>query len=423
MPRSLPGPVAGIRATVRVPTSKSLTNRALIAAAAADGGRILQPLECEDTRLLAAALGHAGWRVAWGSDIEIGAREPVGFARVDLGNSGTGSRLILGLLACVPGRFLIDGTPRLRQRPMAPLVDALRELGSMIDGRDGCLPVEIRGGRLAGGRLRIRPEVSSQFVSSLLLAAPLMTCGLDLEVIGPVPSRPYLDLTLEVLEFFGATVEIESSARWRVSPGGLRPTSYPVEGDWSAVAFAAAAVAVAGGEVRIGPVSAWSAQGDRVVCDVLTAAGLEIDFDGNELIVRGPATRPFTADLSDSPDLFPAMSVVAAAGPAGSVLKGLDHLKHKESDRLTVMIDNLRRLGAGIESESSSFRVVKSLDREGYGRVTVTAAGDHRIAMAMAVAGLAAGGLELDDDECVVKSFPGFWRMWDQLLVGVVSPP
>lgn len=423
MLRALPGPVSGIRSSVRVPTSKSLTNRALIAAAAANGGRILRPLDCEDTRLLAGALGQAGWPVEWNDDILIGAREEVESARVDLGNSGTGSRLILGLLACVPGRFRVDGTPRLRERPMAPLIDALRDLGSTIDSRGGYLPVEIQGGCLAGGKLRIRPEVSSQFVSALLLAAPLMAGGLDLEVIGPVPSRPYLDLTREVLEYYGATVEVESSSRWRVDPGGLQPLTYTVEGDWSAVAFAAAAVAVVGGEVRVGPLSAPSAQGDRVVCDVLSDAGLVVSFEGEELVVRGPASRPFTADLSDAPDLFPALSVVAAAGPAGSVLNGLDHLRHKESDRLAVMSDNLRRLGAGIEAGPSTFRVVKGLDRPGVGKTAVTAAGDHRIAMAMAVAGLATGGLELDDEECVGKSFPGFWKMWDQLLEGAISPP
>jgi len=423
MSRSLPGPVEEIRASVRVPTSKSLTNRALIAAAAADGGRIGMPLDCEDTRLLAGALGQAGWPVQWDEDIRIGSRIAVESASVDLGNSGTGSRLILGLLACVPGRFRVDGTPRLRERPMAPLVTALQELGSTIDSRNGYLPVEVHGGSLTGGSLQIRPEVSSQFVSSLLLAAPLMVDGLDLEILGSVPSRPYLDLTREVLEHYGATVEVESSSRWRVEPGRLKQLKYNVEGDWSAVAFAASAVAVVGGEVRISPLMSTSSQGDRVIIDVLSAAGLGVTFEGDEVVFRGSVSRPFTANLSDAPDLFPALSVVAAAAPAGSVLDGLDHLRHKESDRLSVMIDNLQRLGAEIESGPSSFRVLKALDRTVGRTVPVTAAGDHRIAMAMAVAGLATGRLELDDDECVGKSFPDFWKMWDRLLDGAVSPP
>ncbi|MEE4272205.1 MAG: 3-phosphoshikimate 1-carboxyvinyltransferase [Thermoanaerobaculales bacterium] len=413
----LPGPVGNLDADVRVPTSKSLTNRALIAAAAADGGEVLRPLDCEDTRLLADALRQAGWPVEWGSSIRIGPRETVSRIRVDLGNSGTGSRLILGLLACVPGSFTVDGTPRLRERPMAPLIEALGELGSTIESRDGRLPVTLKGGRLAGGKLRITPEVSSQFVSSLLLAAPLMTRGLDLEVLGTVPSRPYLDLTEQTLTAFGATVEALEN-RWRVEPGGIRPTSFAVEGDWSAMAFPAAAAAVAGGRVGIRPLDGESAQGDRAICGILRRAGVAIDFVGETVDVRGPADRPFDASLEDAPDAFPALAVVAAAGPPGTVLRGLDHLRHKECDRLAVMLSNLGRLGAGIEREQGEIRVVRPMDRHRKRRVAVTAAADHRIAMAMAVAGLATGGLELDDADCVGKSFPGFWSMWKGLLDG-----
>jgi 3-phosphoshikimate 1-carboxyvinyltransferase len=185
--RRLPGPISGIDAVVEIPTSKSLTNRALIAAAAAGGGRIHRPLDCEDTRLLAGALDQAGWPVTWEETITVGPRRSVERATVNLGNSGTGARLILGLLACVRGRFRVDGTERLRQRPMLPLIEALVSLGSKIRSRNGFLPVDLSGRRLMGGFLQIEPGVSSQFVSSLLLAAPLMENGLELEVVGPLP--------------------------------------------------------------------------------------------------------------------------------------------------------------------------------------------------------------------------------------------
>ena len=418
MTRLLPGPLSGIDAAVRVPTSKSLTNRALIVSAAADGGCIQRPLDCDDTRLLARALEQAGWPVVWDEEIHIGPRSPVPEAGVNLGNSGTGARLILGLLACVPGRFRVDGTRRLRERPMLPLVDALSALGSEIRSRDGCLPVDLVGGRLVGGRLQLRPGVSSQFVSSLLLAGPLMTRGLDLDVIGPVPSRPYLDLTGDVMADFGASISRDASDRWRVKPGGLRPTTYRVEGDWSAMAFAAAAVAVADGSVTIGPLSSKSFQGDRAICEILESAGLEIGFAGEELEISGCMTRPFEADLTATPDLFPALVVVASAGPVGSVLTGIEHLKHKESDRLTVMVDNLGRLGAVFDLSRTALVVRKGIERNLSGVTRVTAADDHRVAMAMAVAALASGELELDDGSCVGKSFPGFWNMWDTLIDG-----
>jgi len=418
MTRLLPGPLFGVEAAVRVPTSKSLTNRALIASAAADGGCIRRPLDCDDTRLLARALGQAGWPVAWDDEILIGPRKPVLEAEVNLGNSGTGARLILGLLACVSGRFRVDGTRRLRERPMLPLIEALVALGSEISSRGGCLPVDLVGGRLAGGLLKLRPEVSSQFVSSLLLAGPLMTNGLELEVIGPVPSRPYLDLTRDVMTDFGASITRDESDYWRIEPGGLRPTTYVVEGDWSAMAFAAAAVAAAGGSVTIGPLSSTSSQGDRAICAILESAGLELGFSGEELEISGRMTRPFEADLTATPDLFPALVVVAAAGPAGSVLAGIEHLKHKESDRLTVMVENLVRLGAVFDLGPTSLVVRKGIERNHSGVIGVTAADDHRVAMAMAVAALVAGELELDDGSCVGKSYPGFWNMWDTLVDG-----
>ncbi len=413
MNRRLPGPVSEIHGSVEVPTSKSLTNRALIAAAAADGGTIHRPLDCEDTRLLAEALDRAGWPVTWEHDVTICRRRPVDHATVDLGNSGTGARLVLGLLACIPGRFRIDGTERLRERPMLPLIETLSDLGSEILSRDGFLPVEIIGGSVPGGSVQIRPEVSSQFVSALLLAGPLMANGIDLHVVGPVPSRPYLELTREVMEAFGASIDGASPNRWRVRAGGYRKTSYRVEGDWSAAAFAGAAVAVVGGRVTVHPLTPTSSQGDRFLVEVLRRAGLEIGFSGENLEISGRMTQPFVADLTDTPDLFPALAVIAASGPVGSVLNGLEHLKHKESDRLSVMIENLGRLGARFERGSSSIRVLESLSRLDCGPIQVTAADDHRIAMAMAVAALAVGELDLDDDRCVAKSFPAFWRMWD----------
>lgn len=421
--RRLPGPRADLRSAVAVPTSKSLTNRAIVAAAAAGGGRVERPLDCEDTRLLAEALAAAGWWVEWSGAIEVGARRPLARAAVDLGNSGTGSRLLLGLFACVPGSFRVDGSPRLRERPMSPLLGALGDLGAKLDSDHGRLPVTVEGRRLAGGAVRIRPGASSQFVSSLLMAAPLMERGLELEVVGPVPSRPYLDLTAEVLQAFGARVGNEGGRRWLVAPGGLGPTSYRVEGDWSAAAFAAAAAAVAGGTVTVSPLSPASRQGDRAICRFLERAGVATAPSGDGLRVSGRIARPFEADLVDTPDLFPALAVVAAAGPEGSVLRGLDHLGHKESDRLAVMVANLRRLGAELEVGPSSLRTLRRLRPLAGGGTEVTAASDHRIAMAMAVAALVVGPLELDDDACVAKSFPRFWEMWDTLLDGASAPP
>ncbi len=411
------GPVSG---GVRVPASKSLTNRALVAAALAGGGEIEHPLDCEDTRLLAEALAACGWAISWEDDqVTVGCRiQRETPATVFLGNSGTGARFLLAVAAVTPGEVTVDGTPRLRERPMAPLVDALRSLGAELEAgpADG-LPVRVRGSRLAGGKLTLAPGISSQFVSALLLAAPATEGGIELELVGEIPSRPYLDLTQAVLQAFGATVERSAdSRRWRVAGGGFRPCRYSVEGDWSAAAFPLAAAAVAGGTVEVGGVRLESAQGDRKVTEMLVHAGCEVKVTGDGVRVSGPARRPFEADLGDVPDLFPALAVVAASVPAGSRLYGLEALRHKESDRLAVMVANLSRAGAQVRSDGSSFRVVRPLGSASHGAIPVTAAADHRIAMAMAVAALRAGPLELDDPSCVAKSYPGFWEHWERLV-------
>ena len=390
----------------------------MIAAAAAGGGAIISPLDCDDTRVLAAALAAAGWPVVWRESIEIGTHVvPTRRVRLDLADSGTGARLILGLLAASPGLTIVDGSARLRERPMAPLVETLGRLGARLRPTGSALPIEVDGIELEGGRAKIRPEVSSQFVSSLLLSAPLMGRGLDLEIMGPLPSAPYLDLTEDVLRAFGSELEVESDRRrWRVAPVPLQRTRYAIEGDWSAAAFVLAAVAVGGGSLELGPLDPASRQGDRAVLDILERTCLDMSWDGNRLLAGGPARSPIEADLTDTPDLFPALAVVAAAGVPGSCLVGLDNLRHKESDRLTVMVENLRLLGAEIVVEGSRATFERPFGRRFDQLRRVTAAGDHRIAMAMAVAALVVGDVELDDADCVSKSFPGFWKMWDGLI-------
>ncbi len=435
----LPSSGRPIEAEVRVPPSKSLTNRALVAAATAGGGEILNPLSCDDTRLLAEALSRCGWRLSWPE--VLGAREidaepegdaggvsrsgepprlsvgprtvPAGEVTIDLGNSGTGARLLLAFLAAVPGRCVIDGSARLRERPMAPLIAALRGLGADLEGPvESGLPAVVSGRTLEGGTVSIAPGSSSQFVSALMMMAPLTRRGLEIRVEGPLPSRPYLDLTADVLRAFGAVVASEEGGRtWRVGAGGLQPRRFPVEGDWSAAAFFFVAASVSGGAVTVGPLERSSAQGDRAAVSILERAGARVRWGKNTITVSGPLKRPFEANLENTPDLFPALAVAAAAGPPGSRLRGLENLRFKESDRLNVMAGNLRRLGAEVTVEGGVFAVESGIT-PGHEGTPVTAAGDHRIAMAMAVAALRAGELVLDDAACVAKSFPDFWDEW-----------
>ncbi len=417
---TLPGPLRGLDVSVRPPPSKSLTNRALVAAAVAGGGTVTDPLDADDTRHLATALDAMGWPVQWDGEVRVGARRGLDVAAtLDLRDSGTGVRFVLALAAAVPGRWKVDGSRRLRERPVAPLLATLRDLGAAIEAPGERLPARVVGRELPGGAARVRPEVSSQFVSAVLLAAPLMAAPLELSVEGPTPSRPYLDLTEDVLRGFGAAVHRDGDL-WRVARGDLRPTRYAVEGDWSAAAFFLAAAGVAGGEVRLVPLDPASRQGDRLVVEALADGGMTIEPRAGGVRAIGPLRRAFEIDLRDAPDLFPALAVAAAAAPPGSRIHGVEHLRHKESDRLGVMARNLARLGAGLEMDGDTVRFAAGMVRSRVER-EVEAAGDHRIAMAMAVAALAAGPLRLDHPDVVSKSFPGFWTEWRRLAASAAG--
>jgi 3-phosphoshikimate 1-carboxyvinyltransferase len=408
-----------LRGTASVPSSKSLTNRALIAAAAAQGGTIENPLDCEDSRLLASALLKAGWELSWQDGvISVGARkEPGNQVVLDLGNSGTGSRLIMALLAAVDGNFVLDGALRLRERPMEPLIEALAELGADIQSEHGFLPVKIRGKTLNGGRLSLKPQMSSQFVSGLAMAAPLMREGLELRLEGEVPSRPYLMLTHDVLLEFGASVDVDESLRnWRVGPGGLLKHRLRVEGDWSASAFFLCAAALLPSTVEVVGLDLRSHQGDRAICGILENAGVRIESTASGIRAIGPAMRGLDADLSDTPDLFPALASVISALPFVSELRGLEHLKHKECDRLSVIVENLRGFGAEFDIGQSCLKTRTPVNPAPERTRSATSAADHRIAMAMAVVSLVAGPIEIDDSDCVQKSFPGFWAEWNKLV-------
>ena len=412
----------GVAGTVTVPSSKSLTQRALVAAAlAGPGSRIAHPLDADDPRLLFEALGKVGFRLTWaGGAITAGGRGEVGSASVRMGNNGTGARLLLAQLAALPGAWEIDGSERLRRRPVAPLVAALRELGATIEPRGGGpleLPLRVDGRRLAGGEVRVDATASSQFISALLLLGATLPRGLVVHLSAAPPSRPYVALTARVLEAFGSSVAaVGGGTEWRVRGGGLSPADFTVEGDWSAAAFPAAAAAVAGGAVEVAGVRRGSPQGDVAVLDALERAGCTVHDSARGVVVGGPARNALEADLRDTPDLFPALAVVVAA--LGGRLTGLAGLALKESDRLGVMTDRLARLGFAVESGPDWFGARGGTPRAAAGAQPLDPAADHRIAMALAVAGCVVPGTRVADAGCVDKSWPGFWDAWDGLLQG-----
>lgn len=413
----------GLAGRIQVPPSKSLTQRAIVAAAlAGDGSCVRRPLDAEDPRLLAAALEGAGFGVRWSSDrVTVGRREVVNEGSFNLGNNGTGARFLLAVLAAWPGRWLLDGSPRLRERPVAALVNALRELGAEIESpaagrsvaRDERLPLRLLGRALEGGAVHLDATASSQFVSALMLLGAVLPRGLDVAVAARPPSRPYLDLTAEVLTAFGAKVQWDEDALHVSVRGRLHPAEVEVEGDWSAAAFPLAGVAAGGGEVEVVGVRRESRQGDAAILQLLVGAGCRQHWTRQGVVVRGPVRTGVCANLADTPDLFPPLAVVVARH--GGVLSGLAGLAVKESDRLAVMTRHLRTLGFSVADGPGTFASEGGRPLPTYTGAPLSPFEDHRIAMALAVASRLVPGVRVSDPGCVAKSWPQFWAAWQRL--------
>jgi 3-phosphoshikimate 1-carboxyvinyltransferase len=439
----LPRATRPVRGKISPPPSKSITHRALIAAALCPGQtRIENPLDAEDSRLTAAALGRLGagiryeescWTVdgfpggrpgelpaagragesAGGSRIPAQAGDDVSPLRLELGNSGTSLRLLLPVAALGSSPAILDGVERLRRRPVGPLVDSLRPLGANVDylAAEGCPPVRVQG-PLNGGETILDASQSSQYLSGLLMAGPRMAAGVRVRVTA-LSSEPYVELTRAVLARFGVPVERSETDRFRVAPGEpVSPGRFRVEADASGAAFLLAAGVVTGGRVCVRGVGADSLQGDRVFLDYLARMGCRTESGPDWLAAGGLPVRGVEADLNATPDLVPPLAAVALFAPGPSRLTGIGHLRLKESDRIAALAAETAKLGARVE-QGADFLALTPSSLTG---AEVSAHGDHRIAMALAIVGLVVEGLELDDPDCVAKSYPGFFDDLSRLL-------
>jgi 3-phosphoshikimate 1-carboxyvinyltransferase len=402
-----------VELALSAPPSKSLTHRALIASSLADGSSILyDPLLADDTRLTIEGLRRLGAAIEVGDRVVgiEGAGGPLATgdgAVLDCGNSGTTLRLLASVAALADARVTLTGSARMRERPIGPLGTALEALGATVryPAADGLPPIQVAG-PLRGGEVAVDGGVSSQFTSSLLLAAPLMPGGLVLRLASPPVSRSYLDLTVGVMAAFGTNVDRRGYERFAVGLGGYTGTAYAVEGDWSSASYLFALAAVLGGKVTVRNLDPASAQGDRRLVAALAAMGCRVSAgpDGVTVERNGPL-RGIDCEMSSAPDTVQTLAVVAALAEGPTRITGVGHLRHKESDRLAVTADRLRALGAGAVVEEDALMVVPAPLHGG----SIDPAGDHRTAMAFAVLGLAVGDVAIEDPGCVAKSWPGFW--------------
>ncbi|MBN2809336.1 MAG: 3-phosphoshikimate 1-carboxyvinyltransferase [Deltaproteobacteria bacterium] len=406
------------RAEVQVPGSKSYTHRVLIAAALAQGRSSIEgALFSRDTQLTAAALTQMGAQITADAAARhfavagCGGRFVSGQQEIFLENSGTSMRLLTAIAALGQGEYILDGSPRMRQRPMAELLNALKQL--KIDAsalhHNGCPPIRIVGGPIAGGPVQIDCGVSSQYLSALLLMGPLTGKGLEIEVIkGPV-SRPYVDLTLAVMRRFGISVDAYGYDKFKVAGGQCyRAGTCQVEPDCSQAGYFWAAAAITGAEIKVRGISADSAQGDLGFVRVLEKMGCRVVFADDGISVIGGPLRALTVDMGDMPDLVPTLAVVAAFAEGTTVMTNVAHLRAKESDRLAAVATELGKMGIVATCSADAITVTGGQPRG----AQIKTYDDHRIAMSFSLAGLNVAGVKIEDEMCVGKSFPDYWSVF-----------
>lgn len=409
-------------ADVRVPGSKSVTNRALVCAALADGTSVLDgALFADDTAAMVGVLRAVGVAVEEdpaGERLTVtgaGGTLPAGSADVDVRQSGTTARFALPLLALGAGRYRVTADAQMQARPMATTFAALRSLGAGIEaaGGDDRLPATVGGGRLRSGTVPVPGDASSQFLSGLLLIGPCLPEGLELELTTELVSLPYVELTIAVMAAFGATVERPDDRTFLVAPGGYRARTYAIEPDASAASYPLAAAAICGGRVKVLGLTADAHQGDVAFADVLATMGavLTRDADGTEISAVAGTLAGGTFDLRHFSDTAQTLAVVAAFAREAVSVTGIGFIRRKETDRIAAVAAELTRCGIDVQVDADGWTI-----RPGRPRSAVLQTyDDHRMAMSLALLGLAVPGIAIADPACVAKTFPGYWALLDEL--------
>jgi 3-phosphoshikimate 1-carboxyvinyltransferase len=403
-------------ATVRLPGSKSLTNRALVAAALARGtSRLEGALVADDTEAMVDGVRALGVDVEVDGDaMEVEGRgelDPGGPVIVHARLSGTTARFLLPVLALGEGPATLDGSAPLRSRPMGPLLDALRSLGAAVEG--DALPVTVRG-PLRGGTARLPGDVSSQFLSGLLLAGPHVPGGVRVELTTPLVSAPYVAMTASVMAAFGAEAKQEGEA-WVVPEGRYRATTYAVEPDASAASYFFAAAVLTGGRVTVPGLGRGSLQGDLAFVDVLERMGAVVERgDDGTTVAAGAGLHGVDADLSELSDTAQTLAALAVFADSPTRVRGIGFARGKETDRLAAVVRELRRVGVDASETDDGFVVHPGSPRP----AVVQTYDDHRMAMSFALLGLRVPGIAIAEPGCVAKTFPGFWDALEGLRRG-----
>lgn len=412
-----------ITGSIRPPGSKSITNRALVCAALATGSSELRgALDSEDTQVMVDSLQRLGLQVDHQADqqriLVTGSAGRIPKTDVDLfvGNSGTTIRFLTAMLATCRGRFRLDGVERMRKRPIGDLIVALQKLGAPIrcEAKPNCPPVVITADGLAGGRADIRGDISSQFLSGLLMACPYAQYPVDLFVEGELVSQPYVAMTLGVMAAFGIQLEGSNLHRFHIPNGRYQGCVYEVEPDASAASYFWGAAAITGGRVTVRGLTPKSLQGDVAFCNCLRQMGCTVEHDASSMTVNGGRLHGIEVDMNAISDTVQTLAAVALFASGPTTIRGVAHIRHKETDRIGDLARELRRLGAEVRELADGLqitpRAVTGAEIETYR--------DHRMAMSLALVGLKTPGVIIKDPDCTRKTYPHFFHDLSNLIAG-----
>lgn len=412
------GPVQG---TVRPPGSKSLTNRALIVAALAKGSsELIGVLDSVDTRVMIDSLLRLG--VSVDPDFEqcaikvqgCNGRPPASEAELWLENSGTSIRFLTAFCALGHGAYRLDGNARMRQRPISKLVSAIQQLGvnAQCDLDSDCPPVIVHTQGMTGGTAVVDAQISSQYLSALLMAAPCAQGPVEIRLTGELVSEPYIDMTLGVMARFGVTVDTTHPGIYRTSPQRYRGTLYEIEPDASAASYFFAAAAITGGEITVNGLSEYALQGDLKFLDILEQMGCHVSWKTHGVTVRGGGElRGVDVDMNAISDTVQTLAAVAPFASGPTVIRNVAHIRHKETDRIAAVTTELRRLGLQVEEREDGLTIHPGPVQP----AVIETYDDHRMAMSFALIGLKHPGIQIAHPECTTKTYPDYFSDLDRL--------
>jgi 3-phosphoshikimate 1-carboxyvinyltransferase len=412
-------PLSHCDGVVTIPGSKSYTHRALILSLLADGESVLiNALRCEDTEHTVQALIKFGVPVFWESDcvrvLGRGGKFKATDDRIDVGNSGASMRFLTALAALKKGTTLLDGSERMRKRPIGELLNGLGELGVKAYSQkgDNYPPVIVESQGLQGGTVRIKGEESSQFLSSLLMVAPYALRDVHIEVTGPLASKPYVDITRDVMSAFGVEIQSPKYFSFFVKAGQrYLPQKYRIEGDASNASYFFSAAAVCRGRVKIKNLNPVTIQGDIGFLKILERMGCSVIRGSDWVEVLGGELHGIEIDMNEMPDLVPTLAVTAAFAQGKTVIRNIGHLRFKESDRIHALALELSKMGIRVREREDGLEIEGGKPHG----AEIETYNDHRMAMSFAIAGLAVPGVKIKGERCVDKSFPGFWEVLQEL--------